>query len=380
MPTAITELSLSDLEELVCSYGEAKYRARQLARGIYQSHALSFEELADLPLSLREKLSWNFRFESLDLVTKSVSSDRLTEKFLFQLIDGNTIETVVMYYPASATGKRRCTLCLSTQVGCAIGCPFCATGRQGFERNLSYGEMIDRILYIARRLARQNDEAKITNIVFMGMGEPLANYQAVWQAIERLNAPWGFALGSRHFTISTIGLVPRIKQLSKEKLQVGLAISLHAPDNALRDQLVPINKTYPLEKLLPVCQEYVNLTGRRISFEYALFQGINDSLEQARKLGGLLKGLNCHVNLIPANINVNSEFKPSSKKQVAAFRAELERCHIKATVRAGRGFDIEAGCGQLRSKLSTTHPKRFLNKKELGVKGGSSGRATGAAS
>ena len=163
----------------------------------------------------------------------------------------------------------------------------------------------------------------------MGMGEPLANYDAVWQAIERLNAPWGFGLGSRHFTVSTIGLVPQIKRLSNEKLQVGLAISLHAPDNALRNILVPINKTYPLEMLLPVCQEYVEITGRRISFEYALFQGINDSLEQARKLSGLLRGLNCHVNLIPANMNINSEFKPSSAKQVSAFRSELEHCHIQ---------------------------------------------------
>jgi len=358
MPTAITELSLFKLEELVCSYGEAKYRARQLAGGIYQSQALGFADLADLPLNLREKLSQNFWFESLSLVTKSVTSDRLTEKFLFQLKDGHTIETVAMYYPASATGKRRCTLCLSTQVGCAIGCPFCATGRQGFERNLSSGEIIDQVLYFARRLAGQNDEAKITNIVFMGMGEPLANYYAVWQAIERLNAPWGFGLGSRHFTVSTIGLVPQIKQLSREKLQVGLAISLHAPDNALRNILVPINKTYPLEMLLPVCQQYIDISGRRISFEYALFQGINDSPEQARKLGVLLRGLNCHINLIPANVNINSEFKPSSKKQVAAFLAELEHCHVKATIREGRGTDIDAGCGQLRSQLSTAHPKK----------------------
>ncbi len=351
MPTAITDLPLFKLEELVCSYGEAKYRARQLARGLYQSQALSFAELADLPLSLREKLSQNFWFESLSLVTRSVSSDKLTEKFLFQLKDGHTIETVAMYYPASATGKKRCTLCLSTQVGCVIGCPFCATGRQGFERNLSQGEIIDQVLYFARRLAGQNDESKITNIVFMGMGEPLANYFALWQAIERLNAPWGFGLGSRHFTVSTIGLVPQIKKLSREKLQVGLAISLHAPDNALRNILVPINKTYPLEMLLPVCLEYVEITGRRISFEYALFRDFNDSVEQARKLGGLLKGLNCHVNLIPANVNTNSEFKPPSQKQVAAFLAELERCHVKATIREGRGTDIDAGCGQLRSKL-----------------------------
>jgi len=358
MSTAITEMSLSELEQLVCSCGEAKYRARQLARGIYQSQALGFEELADLPLGLREKLSQDFWFESLTLVTKRVSSDRLTEKFLFRLKDDHTIEMVAMYYPASTTGRRRCTLCLSTQVGCAIGCPFCATGQQGFERNLSSGEIVDQVLYFARRLARQDDTARVSNVVFMGMGEPLANYKAVWQAIETLNAPWGFGLGSRHFTISTIGLVPQIRRLSREKLQVGLAVSLHAADNALRDKLVPINKTYPLEMLLPVCQEYVDLTGRRISFEYALLQGANDSLEQAKKLGRLLRDLNCHVNLIPANINASCQFSPSPKKQVAAFRAELERCHVKATIRAERGDDIEAGCGQLRSKVCTAQPKK----------------------
>ena len=216
MPAAITELSLHELEELVCSYGGAKYRARQLAKGIYQSQALGFEELADLPKSLRDNLSRDVIFESLDLVTKSVSSNKLTEKLLFRLKDGHTIETVIMYYPASATSKRRCTLCLSTQVGCAMNCPFCATGKQGFERNLDSSEIIDQVKYVSRRLARENYDAKITNVVFMGMGEPLANYQAMWQAIERLNASWGFGLGSRHFTISTIGLVPRIKQLSGE--------------------------------------------------------------------------------------------------------------------------------------------------------------------
>jgi len=363
MPTAITELSLSELEELVCSYGEAKFRARQLARGIYLSQALGFAELADLPKSLREKLSRNFWFESLDLVTKSVSSDRLTEKLLFQLKDGHTIETVVMYYPASATGRRRCTLCLSTQVGCAIGCPFCATGRQGFERNLNSSEIIDQVLFNARRLAGQTDGTKITNIVFMGMGEPLANYQAVWQAIERLNASWGFALGSRHFTISTIGLVPRIKQLSKEKLQVGLAISLHASDNALRDQLVPINKTYPLEKLLPVCQEYVNLTGRRISFEYILFEGINDSLVQARSLAHLIAGLNCHVNLIVANKTGCSEYHSPSQDSVLAFEQELKRLRIICTIRQGRGLDIDAGCGQLRSRQDAKIKQKTENLK-----------------
>ncbi len=349
--TSISDLSMAELEELAASLGEAKYRAKQLARGLYQSQALSFAELTDLPLGMREKLSEGFVFESLEMVAHRVSTDGLTEKFLFKLRDGRTIETVAMYYSPSDRGKGRCTLCLSTQVGCAIGCPFCATGRQGFERNLHAGEITDQVLYFARRLSEQDAAARVTNVVFMGMGEPLANYQALWQAIKRLNAPWGFGLGARHFTVSTAGLVPGIEKLSRETMQIGLAVSLHAPTNELRNKLVPINKTYPLEVLIPACREYATATRRRISFEYALIQGTNDGMEQADRLASLLKSINCHVNLIPANAGANSEFRPSLARQAIAFQARLEKSHINATIREERGADIDAGCGQLRSQV-----------------------------
>jgi 23S rRNA (adenine2503-C2)-methyltransferase len=235
-------------------------------------------------------------------------------------------------------------------VGCPIGCPFCATGQQGFERNLTPGEIIDQVLHYARRL-RDEDGSTIDNVVFMGMGEPFLNFDALWQAIEMLNSPQGFGLGARQMTISTAGIVPGIRRLSREKLQVGLAVSLHAADDALRNSLVPINRNYPLEKLMAACRDYVEATGRRVSFEYALFEGVNDSEEAARALGRLIKGMNCHVNLIAGNPTGDTGFKASGKGAVLAFQAELEQRHIPCTLRVRRGIDIDAGCGQLRSRI-----------------------------
>jgi len=247
---------------------------------------------------------------------------------------------------------------VSTQVGCAIGCPFCASGQQGFERNLTPGEIIDQVLYFARTLRDHDRQAgsnskstasSITNLVFMGMGEPLANYDALWQAIEVLNSPQGFGLGARNMVISTVGLLPQIRRLSQEKLQVGLAVSLHASDNILRDRLVPINRKYPLEQLIPACREYVETTGRRITFEYILFDRINDSLDNACSLARLLRGVKCHVNLIPANRTDNRNYSPPSSDVVLAFEKELRRMGINCTLRRSRGVDVDAGCGQLRS-------------------------------
>jgi 23S rRNA (adenine2503-C2)-methyltransferase len=251
-----------------------------------------------------------------------------------------------------ANEQSHSTLCLSTQVGCAIGCPFCATGQQGFERNLTPGEIIDQVLFFARRLRDEQPQNKISNLVFMGMGEPLANYDNLWQAIEMLNAPDGFGLGARNMTISTAGLISHIKRLSGEKLQVGLAVSLHASTDKLRDWLVPLNKKYPLAQLIPACREYVTKTGRRITFEYILLEGVNDSLVQARQLVHLIAGLNCHVNLIAANKTIGGDLRPSNPETVLAFEEELKRLRIQCTVREGRGLDIDAGCGQLRSRYS----------------------------
>jgi len=361
-PICITDLTGAQLEELVGSLGEPSYRAKQIEHWVYQRLALSFDEMTDLPQAFRQKLAHETRLHSLTPVHEVVGGDG-TVKTLFALADGKTIESTLMSYP-NTRGKPRYTVCLSTQAGCAIGCPFCATGQQGFERNLTPGEIIDQVLYFARCLLEQYNEqynegksnssqpvSPITNLVFMGMGEPLANYDSLWQSVEMLNSPHGFRLGARNMVISTAGLVPQIKRLSQEKLQVGLAVSLHASENALRDRLVPINRKYPLEQLIPACQEYFEMTGRRFSFEYVLFDGKNDSVMQARSLAQLLKGLNCHVNLIPANNTADQTFRSPSKKTILAFERELKRWSIACTLRQPKGLDIEAGCGQLRSRF-----------------------------
>ncbi len=354
-PVCITDLTTARIQELVARLGEPAYRARQLQHWVYHELAGSFDEMTELPAPFRQKLAQETRLHSLTLAHEIIGSDG-TVKALFTLADGQTIESTFMPYPP-LSGRARQTLCISTQVGCPIGCPFCATGQQGFERNLNSGEIIDQVLYFARRMKDRSNKAKnqrdnsITNVVFMGMGEPLANYNALWQAIEMLNSPEGLGLGARRMTISTAGLVPGIERLSREKLQVGLAISLHASDNALRNKLVPINKKYPLELLMSTCRHYCKVTDTRISFEYILFEGINDSIEQARALAQLLAGLNCHVNLIPANPSANQRFKPPAPEAVAAFQAELHRQQILCTLREKRGLDIDGGCGQLRSRF-----------------------------
>jgi 23S rRNA (adenine2503-C2)-methyltransferase len=352
----ITDLTVLQLEDLVKSLGEHGYRARQVYRWVYQKLAGSFEEMTDLPLAFRLRLAKETRLHSLEL-SREVTGGDGTVKALFALTDGTTIESALMSY-APDGGRLRGTVCVSTQAGCAVGCPFCATGQQGFQRNLTSGEIIDQVLYFARRLkvSGKVDDGnsrtidRLTNVVFMGMGEPLANYEALWQAIETLNDPPGFGLGARNMTVSTAGLVPQIERLSRNKLQVGLAVSLHASDNSLRNKLVPVNRKYPLERLIPACRDYYRATGRRISFEYILFKGINDSLSQARSLAQLLTGLNCHVNLIAANTTADASYQSPSKRVVYAFAQELKRHNINATVRQPRGQDIDAGCGQLRSR------------------------------
>jgi len=354
----LTDLTTAQIRELVASLGEPGYRARQLQQWIYQGLAVSFDEMTNIPKLLRQRLARETRLHSLTPVQEVLGCDG-TVKVLFTLLDGKTIESALMPYPG-ARGGQHYTVCLSTQVGCPIACPFCATGQQGFERNLTPGEIIDQVLYFARRLRDQSNEAgssphqqvsPITNLVFMGMGEPLANYESLLQAIEMLNSPQGFGLGARHIFVSTAGLIPQIKRLSRERLQVGLAVSLHAGGNELRNRLVPINKRYPLEQLIPACREYFERTGRRPSFEYVLFDGINDSIDHARSLARLLTGLNCHVNLIPANRTANKSFRPPHRSTILAFERELRRQQIACTLRRGKGLDIDAGCGQLRSRF-----------------------------
>ena len=354
MPEFITNLTVKQIKDLVVSLNEPAYRAKQLLGWVYRKLAVSWDEMTDLPLSFRQKIADQANLHILTPIHEVKAKDG-TVKILFGLPDGKTVETALMKFKA-VDGKHRYTVCVSTQVGCPIGCPFCATGQHGFERNLTPGEIIDQVLYFARRLqdnSKGREGEKIDNIVFMGMGEPLANYDALWQAIEMLNSKDGFGLSARSMTISTSGLVPGIKRLGGEKLQVGLAISLHATDDKLRNQLVPVNKKYPLAELVPACREYFAQTGRRVSFEYALFDGVNDSFSQAQALADLLQGLNCHVNLISANSTANQTLQPSPGDRVLSFQQALQTRGITCTLRQSRGQDIDAGCGQLRSRFLT---------------------------
>lgn len=339
---ALLNLSHPQLQELLSSWGEPGYRADQLHKWLYASLATDFTKMYNLPQEMRERLEQIADICTLTPLQEVVSPDAFTRKVLFALSDGQTIESVLMLY------DRRNTICLSTQVGCALGCRFCATGQSGFSRNLTAGEITEQALHFARALKKER--RRVTNIVFMGMGEPLMNYEATWQAIETLNDSRGFNLGARRITISTVGIAPGIERLAQERLQVGLAVSLHAPEDSLRDSLVPINRRYPLKALMAACNNYVKCTGRRVTFEYALAQDVNDSRQQAAQLASLLEGLLCHVNLIPLNPIPDSPWQASSKERVRIFHQELTGLGIKSTVRLRRGMEIEAGCGQLRSR------------------------------
>jgi 23S rRNA (adenine2503-C2)-methyltransferase len=315
----------------------------QLYAWLYQSLVARVDEMSNLPKRLRQRLEQMADLQRLAPLEESSSASGLTRKVLFGLPDGETIESVLMLY------EGRQTVCLSTQVGCPVGCPFCATGQGGFARNLTSGEIIEQVLYFAREL--RDSGKRVSNVVFMGMGEPLLNYDATWQAVERLTDSRGYNLGARRFTVSTAGAVPGINRLAREGLQVGLAVSLHAPRDDLRRTLVPLARRYPLSELLSACRSYVEHTGRRVTFEYALVNDVNDSLQQARQVAHLLSGLLCHVNLIPLNPTADCPWRASTHERVLAFHGELQRLSIGSTIRQRRGLDIDAGCGQLRSRL-----------------------------
>lgn len=340
---SLYEMSREGLEELVRSLGQPSFRAQQLWEWLYVNQAISFEEMTNLPKALRERLETAVSLNTGQIVSEQHSSDGQTTKLLFQLPDGQYIETVLMKYD-----KRR-TLCISTQAGCAMGCVFCATGQMGFFRNLTVGEIVAQVMHFAHHL-RQMDE-HVTNIVMMGMGEPLHNYQNTLDAIDRLTDPNGFNLGNRKITISTVGLVPAIRQYADEQRQTPLAISLHAATDEERDKLIPINKKWPIAELMEACHYYIAKTGRRLTFEWALIDGENDTPEQATKLGQLLQGMLCHVNLIPLNPTAGYSGGPSSRDRVQTFQDILAQYGVTSTVRMRRGIDIQAGCGQLRDRV-----------------------------
>jgi 23S rRNA (adenine2503-C2)-methyltransferase len=323
---------------------EPEFRAKQVWDGVYKQLHNNAESLTTLPSQLRKKLSADFEFTSLTPVAQLQSKDGKTSKTLFELGDGARIETVLMRY------KDRNTLCISSQVGCAAGCAFCATGGMGFSRNLTSGEIIEQVVYFERLLRTENK--KLTNIVVMGMGEPFFNYENVLNAIWIMNDPSGFNMGQRRFTISTVGIVPQIIKFTELDSQVNLAISLHAATDELRNTLIPINRKYPLQKLIAVCREYTNRTRRRISFEWAMIENVNDTEEQADALKSHLEGVIAHVNLIPLNPVKSFSQRPSPIKKIQRFAALLDSRSINYTIRASMGRDIQAGCGQLAAEQS----------------------------
>lgn len=333
------DLDFAELSEVILDWNEPAYRAQQIWQGIYQKYWISSLEFTTLPLALRNKLDRHFVFGTLNPEKELQSNDGLTKKILYRLHDKSAIETVLMGY------ADRNTVCISSQVGCGMGCNFCATGNMGFIRNLSRGEIVEQVIKTAADLG-QNGKS-LTNVVFMGMGEPFNNYQPVIDAVQILNDPKGLGMGKRRFTISTVGLVPGIKRFTEENTQINLAISLHAAEDVLRSSIVPINRKYPILELMAACRQYIQKTNRRITFEWALIDGVNDTTDQARKLSKLVEGMLAHVNLIQLNPVAHYGGKPAKDDQARKFQKILADAGIACTIRLRRGIDIQAGCGQL---------------------------------
>lgn len=333
------DLTREELAEALS--GQPGYRAAQVWQALYNTGRRP-EETTTLPKGLRADLGQRFP-PALARAAESVSDDRQTVKWLWSAAGGAAIETVLMLYPD------RATVCVSSQAGCAMNCGFCATGQAGFKRNLSTGEILEQVV-AARRAA---EPRRLSNIVFMGMGEPMANYDRVWAAIERINADMD--ISARHITISTVGVVPGIRRLAREALPVNLAVSLHAANDELRNSLVPLNRRYPLDALVEVCRQYLTTKNRRLSFEWALISGVNDRLSDARELAAIAVPLGAHVNLIPLNPTPGYRVRGTDAGGVRRFRDDLHRLGVNATVRRNRGTDIDAACGQLAARATGPH-------------------------
>lgn len=334
----IKEYNLSDLQDEILALGEKKYRAEQIFKWIYIDKVKEFDEMTNLSIELREKLKQEYTMCNFKILKKQESSDG-TKKYLFDVLDGNAIETVLMEYHH---GK---TICVSSQIGCKMGCKFCASTGIKFIRSLTAGEIVEQILAV-----EQDIGDKISNVVFMGIGEPFDNYDNVMKAIQIINNQKGLNIGARHISISTSGLVPMIYKFADEELQCTLSISLHATTDEKRSKMMPINNRYNIKELMEACKYYINKTNKRISFEYALAKDNNDNLEDAKELVKLLKGMLCHVNLIPINKIENGEYVKSSNENIIKFRDYLNEKGIVATIRRELGSDIDAACGQLRRK------------------------------
>ncbi len=334
----IKDYTLEELKEQLAKMGEKPFRAEQIFAWLYVEKVKEFGEMTNLSKELRGKLQKEFTMCNANILQKQESVDG-TKKYLLDLLDGNAIETVLMQYHY---GK---TICVSSQVGCKMGCKFCASTGIPFIRNLTAGEIIEEIIAV-----EQDTKEKISNVVFMGIGEPLDNYDNVIKAIRIMNHPKGLNIGARHISISTSGLVPKIYKLAKENIPCTLSISLHATNNEKRSSMMPVNKTYPIEELMKACRDYLKEGGKRISFEYALAKENNDALGDAKELVKLLNGMLCHVNLIPINPIENGKFYKSTMENIIRFRDYLNAHGIVATIRRELGSDIDAACGQLRRK------------------------------
>jgi len=337
-------MNLEEFKAELAKYNLPSFRAKQLFRNIHKNGVADFGEMTDLSKDLRSSLSENYYITKCEPLKRKKSGN--TIKQLLSYPDGETVETVLMMYSDRKDQKERNTLCVSTQVGCAMGCAFCATGMSQFARNLTAGEIIAQIWATNHSLKPNH----VTNIVLMGMGEPLANYDEVIKAIKLMNDPEGLNIGIRRITLSTSGLVPQLKKLAKEDLGIVLAISLHAPNDALRSELMPINRTYPLEDLMSAVDEYIKKTGKRVTFEYILLKDINDHPAHARELATLVRGKMININLIPYNTISDADFKRTPYEKVLAFRKILTEKGIDAIIREEMGGEIEAACGQLRRR------------------------------
>lgn len=340
MKRSVYELSLKDLEDYLLEKGFKPFHAKQIFRWIYRKRIGSFEQMSDISKKMIDVFNEDLFFDVLTIKDHQISKDG-TEKFLFELNDGALVESVLMVFDYGLSA------CLSSQVGCNMGCAFCASGLLKKQRDLTAGEIVSQALMIQKRL--DEDERRLGNIVVMGTGEPFDNYDNVMKAMSIINDPLGLEIGSRHISISTCGLVPGIRRFAEENLQYNLAISLHAPNNELRDRLMPVNRAYPLEELFDGLRYYAGLNNRRLTFEYLLLKGVNDSLEEARQIRDLLKGLNAYINLIPYNKVKEKDFETSDDENALRFYDLLKKNGVAVTLRQKKGDDIDAACGQLRA-------------------------------
>ena len=339
----IKSLLRDELAAGLAQIDEPAYRANQVLQWVYQKQVESFDQMTNLPAPLREKLAGSFELNAVRALRTRNATDT-TEKFLFQLHDQALIETVLIpATPGLTSSSDRHTVCVSTQVGCAFGCKFCASGLEGVKRNLSAAEIVDQVLHV-QKLSGE----RVNNIVVMGMGEPLANFDNLMRALKILNAPWALGIGARKITVSTVGLVPRIKQLADEPMQIRLAVSLHGATDEVRERIMPVNKKYPLKELLAACDYYVNTKRRMMTFEYILIADVNDTLEQAHKLGTIAKRLHAKVNLIPYNPVEGLLWRRPDRDRCKTFQHTLHTHGIRSTLRLEKGTDINAACGQLR--------------------------------